>query len=179
MLFGSYRVNETKDAAPRLHLEFSNGQLNFYACSVRLIEEAINNVYDWTADVMNDKWRPAKAKRKLKEIPSTLVCDALLDQNIFAGVGNIIKNEVLYRVKIHPKSKLGKIPAAKLNELVKEARNYSFDFLKWKKAYELKKHWLAHTKKTCHRCDLPIKKEYMGKTNRRTFFCANCQVLYK
>ena len=26
-----------------------------------------------------------------------LVCDALLDQNIFAGVGNIIKNEVLYQ----------------------------------------------------------------------------------
>jgi len=179
MLFGSYRINETKDAAPRLHLEFSNGQLNFYACSVRLIEEAINNVYDWTADVMNDKWSPAKAKRKLREIPSTLACDALLDQNIFAGVGNIIKNEVLYRIRIHPKSKLGKLPAGKLNELVKEARNYSFDFLKWKKAYELKKHWLAHTKKTCHRCDLPIKKEYMGKTNRRTFFCANCQVLYK
>jgi len=85
----------------------------------------------------------------------------------------------LYRIRIHPKSKLGKLPAGKLNELVKEARNYSFDFLKWKKAYELKKHWLAHTKKTCHRCDLPIKKEYMGKTNRRTFFCANCQVLYK
>jgi endonuclease-8 len=179
MLFGSYRINETKDAAPRLHLEFSNGQLNFYACSVRLIEEAINKVYDWTADVMNDKWSPAKAKRKLREIPSTLACDALLDQNIFAGVGNIIKNEVLYRIRIHPKSKLGKLPAGKLNELVKEARNYSFDFLKWKKAYELKKHWLAHTKKTCHRCDLPIKKEYMGKTNRRTFFCANCQVLYK
>jgi endonuclease VIII len=136
-------------------------------------------VYDWTADVMNDKWSAAKAKKKLKAMPSTLVCDALLDQNIFAGVGNIIKNEVLYRIKVHPKTKVGKLPAAKLSALIKEARNYSFDFLEWKKAYVLRKHWLAHTKKTCQRCDLPIKKEYMGKTNRRTFFCDNCQVLYK
>jgi len=179
MLYGSYKINETKPAAPRLHLGFSNGEINFYACSVKLIEEDINKVYDWTVDVMNEKWSSGKAKKKLKEIPSTLVCDALLAQSIFAGVGNIIKNEVLYRIKVHPKSRIGKIPPAKITALVKEARNYSFDFLKWKKAYELKKHWLAHTKKTCHRCDLPIIKEYLGKTNRRTFFCNNCQVLYK
>ena len=179
MLFGSYRINETKQAAPRLHLRFSNGELNFYACSVKLIEEDLDNIYDWTADVMNEKWSSAKAKKKLKKIPSALVCDTLLDQSIFAGVGNIIKNEVLYRTKVHPKSKIGKMPATKIIALVKEARNYSFDFLKWKKAYELKKHWLTHTKKTCHRCDLPIIKEYLGKTNRRTFFCNNCQVLYK
>jgi len=52
-----------------------------------------------------------------------------LDQNIFAGVGNIIKNEVLFRICVHPGSKVGKLPAKQLNALVKEARNYSFDFL--------------------------------------------------
>ena len=179
MLFGSYRINETKTAIPRLQLEFSKGQLNFYACSVRSIDDDVNNVYEWSADVMNNTWSPVKAKKKLKEIPNTLACDALLDQNIFAGVGNIIKNEVLYRIKVHPQNKIRKIPARKLNELVKEVRIYSFDFLKWKKAYELKKHWLAHTRKTCGRCQLPIKIEYMGRTKRRTFFCNNCQVLYR
>ena len=108
-----------------------------------------------------------------------MVCDALLEQDIFAGVGNIIKNEVLYRIKLHPENLIEDIPASKLSSVIKEARNYSFDFLKWKKEFTLKKHWLAHTKKTCHRCDLPIIKEYLGKTNRRTFFCNNCQVLYK
>src|ERR1700745_338933 len=38
MLFGSYRINEQKDAAPRLRLIFKNGDLNFYACSVKFIE---------------------------------------------------------------------------------------------------------------------------------------------
>jgi len=178
MLYGSYRINETKPAPPRLYIKFENGELNFYTCSVKIIEGDLDKVYDWTADVMNDKWSSRKAKERLKNIPTTLICDALLDQAIFAGVGNIIKNEVLYRIMVHPKNKVGKLPAEKLTSLIKEARNYSFDFLKWKKAYELKKHWLAHTKKICHRCDLPIIKEYMGKTNRRTFFCNNCQVLY-
>ena len=35
MLFGSYRINEHKDAPARLSLKFSNGELNFYACSVK------------------------------------------------------------------------------------------------------------------------------------------------
>ena len=62
--------------------------------------------------------------------------------------------------------------------LIKEDRDYAFDFLKWKKAFELKQHWLAHTKKICPRCNIPLMKEHLGKTNRRTFYCNNCQVLY-
>jgi endonuclease-8 len=180
LLFGSYRVNETKETNPRLHLQFGKQQLNLYACSVKIIEEDINKVYDWTADVMNDNWDPKKARAKLQKKPAMLVCDALLDQNIFAGVGNIIKNEVLFRIRVHPESKVGKLSARKLNELIKEARNYSFDFLEWKKEFTLKKHWLAHTKKICPRCDIPlIKKQHMGKAKRRSFYCTNCQKLYK
>ncbi|HEY0677045.1 MAG TPA: DNA-formamidopyrimidine glycosylase family protein [Chitinophagaceae bacterium] len=178
MLFGSYRINEQKVTPARLSLQFKKGELNFYACAVRFIEEPLDEVYDWTADVMNDKWDPGKAKKKLKENPEMLVCDALLDQDIFAGSGNIIKNEVLFRIQVHPASQVGKLPVKQLNRLVKEARNYSFDFYRWKKQYVLKKHWLAHTKKTCPRCRIPLIKEYMGRTNRRTFFCNNCQELF-
>ena len=178
ILFGSYRINERKETAPRLRLIFKNGEMNFYACSVRFIEEELDKVYDWTADVMNPSWNPAKAKKKLKAKPDMLVADALLDQNIFAGVGNIIKNEVLYRIHVHPESTIGQLPAKKLDELIKEARKYSFQFLEWKKQFVLKKHWLAHTKKMCERCSQPFQKKYCGKTNRRTFFCTQCQELY-
>src|SRR6185312_7932619 len=128
MLFGSYKINEQKESVPRLRLIFEKREINFYACSVKFIEEDLNQVYDWKADVMSDAWDPKAAKQKLKEIPDTLVCDALLNQNIFAGVGNIIKNEVLFRMHLHPETKIGDLPAKKINELIKEARNYSFDF---------------------------------------------------
>ena len=158
---------------------FKEGELNFYACSVKFIEENLDKVYDWKGDVMNPGWDPKAAKKKLKDHPDMLVCDALLDQNIFAGVGNIIKNEVLFKIHVQPETKVGDLPAAKINELVKEARDYSFQFLEWKKQFVLKKHWLAHTKKTCPDCNLPLTKKHLGKTNRRSFFCPNCQKLYE
>jgi len=151
LMFGSYRINEKKETPARLSLTLKNGELNFYACSVKIIEGDINDVYDFTSDVMNDDWDAKAAKKKLVLIPETLICDALLNQNIFAGVGNIIKNEVLYRVKIHPKSKVGKIQMLKLNKLIKEARNYSFDFLKWKRDYVLKKNGLPIQKRVVYR----------------------------
>jgi endonuclease-8 len=159
-------------------MEFRNGIIFFYTCSVRIIEGDLVKLYDWTADVLSDKWNPRKAKKKLRMLPGEMVCDALLEQDIFSGVGNIIKNEVLFRIRMHPESRIGAIPPRKLTELVNEARNYSFDFLKWKKAFVLKKHWLAHTKKICPRCNLPLIKKYTGKRKRRSFFCSNCQVKY-
>lgn len=178
MMFGSYRINEQKNATPRLRLVFKEGELNFYTCSIKFIEENNNDVYDWTSDVMNDNWNPQAAKKKLKSMPNVLICDGLLDQNIFAGVGNIIKNEVLFRARLHPENMIENIPGKKMNELVKESRDYSFDFLEWKKKFVLKKHWLAYTKKICPRCNIPFIKKHCGKTNRRTFFCSNCQILY-
>lgn len=178
LMFGSYRINEAKDAPPRLGLGFANGELNFYTCSVTFIEEPLDDVYDWRADVMADQWDPALARKKLRAAPDMLACDALLDQDIFAGVGNIIKNEVLFRIRVHPLSPVGALPPAKLRALVEQAREYSFDFYEWKKAFVLKKHWLAHTKTICPRCAIPFSRGHLGKTRRRSFFCENCQLLY-
>ena len=180
LLFGKHSIDEQIRTAKSLRLALNLGKHNlyFYTCSVRLITENLDEIYDWEADVLSDNWNPAKARKKLKAMPDTLVCDALLDQEVFSGVGNIIKNEVLYRVMVHPETKVKNIPARSLTLLIREARQYSFDFLKWKKAFELKKNWLVHTRKTCQRCQLPIIKKYCGKTKRRTFFCKNCQLKY-
>lgn len=179
LMFGSYRVDERKEnVAPRLSMEFDNGELNFYTCSVQILEGDIDSHYKWNEDVMNDAWDPEKAKEKLLDRTKTLVCDALLEQDIFSGVGNIIKNEVLYRIKVHPESLVGKLPAERLDKMIEEARIYSFQFLEWKKQYELKKHWLAHTKTWCLRCNLPMVRKQTGVKKRRSFFCTNCQELY-
>src|SRR5450830_1446708 len=179
LMFGSYRINERKDTAPRLSLGFDDGEeLNFYACSVKQIGPDLDSEYDWRGDIMSDQWDAARALKKLRAMPDTLVCDALLDQTVFAGVGNIIKNEVLFRIKIHPESTVGALPATKLRELVKQARQYSFEFLEWKKAYVLKQHWLAHTKRICPRCNIAFHKGHLGKTKRRSFWCERCQKRY-
>jgi endonuclease VIII len=178
LMFGTYRINEKKTTPLKLGLKFKKDELNFYACAVKLEEGDPNETYDWSADIMNKKWDAKKAFKKVKQFPDAMICDVLLDQDIFSGVGNIIKNEILFITRIHPKSKCGKIPASNMKALINEAVRYSFDFLEWKKASELKKHWLAYSKKTCPRCKIPLQKEYPGAKKRRSFFCDNCQLLY-
>lgn len=179
LLFGSYRIDQRKESPVRLSLGFAEGELNFYACSVRFIEGSLDDAYDWSQDVMGEAWSPRTTLKRLRERPRLLACDALLDQTLFAGSGNIIKNEVLYRIRVHPLSLIGDLPPAKLRELVREARAYSFDFLEWKRAGTLKAHWLAHTKRTCVRCQIPlVKAKELGRSRRRAFFCERCQKRY-
>ena len=180
LMFGRYCINERKEGkAIRLGLRFERGQeLNFYACAVRYIEGDLDATYDWSADVMSDAWDPAGAIKKLRAMPATLICDALLDQNVFSGVGNIIKNEVLFLTRVHPCSKVGDLPAARLREIVSEARRYSFQFLEWKQAFVLRKHWRVHNKGVCPRCEIKLQRKYLGLRDRRTFFCERCQVRY-
>lgn len=180
-LFGSWRIDEDADPrTPRLRLDFSRGQsLAVYACSVKLMDGAVEGAYDWSGDVMNPAWDAKAARAKLRRQPEVLVTDALLDQDIFAGVGNIIKNEVLHRIRVQPASAVGALPARKLAQLVDQARVYSFDFLAWKRDFVLRKNWQVHAKKTCPRDGTPLSyAKHLGKRQRRAFWCDTCQHLY-
>lgn len=178
LMFGSCLINERKETQERLGLTFSNGEINFYASSVKILEGDIDSHYDWSADLMNDTWDPKAALKKVEAQADVMICDTLLDQDIFGGLGNIIKNEILYRVGVHPESLNKDIPRAKLRRLIKEAQIYSFEFFEWKKNFELKKHWKAHTKTVCEKCGGKIVKKYTGFRKRRSFFCEKDQELY-
>jgi endonuclease-8 len=181
LMFGNYYLNsQHPEKVPKLAMVFNKGEWNNYNCAAKIIEGTdMDSLYDWSTDVMQEAWNPDKARQKLLSKPDMLVSDALLDQTIFSGVGNIIKNEVFYRIHLHPESQIGALPAQKLDEMIEEARTYSFDFLDWKKAGILRKQWLAHTKKICTRCNLPFTKKHTGLNPRRSFFCTNCQALYQ
>jgi endonuclease-8 len=178
LLFGSYRINERRNFESRLRLEFKNGEVNFYSNSIKIMEGDPDEVYDWSVDVMSEQWDPAKADVRLKARKQSLACDVLMDQDLFSGVGNIIKNEVLFRIKVHPEAQVGALPWQKRKQLIKEAAAYSWDFYKWKKVFQLSKHWLVYKKKECPRCNIPVSVRDTGKTRRKSYYCNNCQVKY-
>jgi endonuclease-8 len=178
MLFGSYRIDDPRDKPSRLRLEFAQGQLDFYACKASVLDGAVDDLYDWRGDVMSPSWDPRLARRKLLAHPATAACDALMEQGIFAGVGNIIKNEVLFRVRVHPLAAVGDLPTRKLGELIREARKYSFQFLEWKQAGVLKRHWLAYHQPICPRDHVEFRVAPLGKGQRTTYFCEVCQQRY-
>ena len=178
MMFGTYRSNTSTEKPPRLHLQFEDSELNFYACLLHLIEQPLNEVYDWSADIMSKKWDDEKAIQRLKAKPKMMICDALMDQQIFSGVGNIIKNEVLFRARIHPESLVSAIPADKVEEMIDEAVNYSFEFFKQRKEGTLSRHWQAYHQKECPRNHIPFKEKDTGRSKRASFYCEKCQVKY-
>lgn len=178
LMFGTYYINSGKEAKPRLYVRFEKDELNLYSTAIKMIDEPLDEIYDWSADVLSPLWNAKAARKKVKALSGAMVTDVLLNQEIFSGVGNIIKNEILFRIKVHPESLVGALPPRKLTEMVREASAYSYEFLQWKREFVLRKNWLVHTKKTCPRDGTKICKEHLGKTNRRTFYCPACQVKY-
>lgn len=179
MMFGSYSLYNRKDIDTlKLGLTFKDGGMYFYTCVVKVIDESYLLKIDWEADIMSDRWNPEKTEKTLKAAPKMMICDALMNQDIFSGVGNIIKNEALFRVGIHPESLIGNLPPKKLQEIITEARNYGFDFKKWKKANVLSKHFQIYHQKNCPICGAATVKKDTGKSKRTSFFCKNDQKLY-
>lgn len=180
LMFGSYRINERKEERePRLFLRFKDAEVNFYSCSVKLITEGLDEIYDWKVDLMSEKWSEKKVMSLVQKQANEMVCDVLMDQNIFAGLGNIIKNEVLYRLHIHPETSTGALSRKDQKALVRESRNYCFEFYEWKKKFELKKHWKIFRKRKCPLCKTPCVIKKTGKLQRLSYFCPQCQIANK
>lgn len=176
MLWGSYSINTPKEnRVVRMSLKFSKITLFFYACSVKFLEEDVEDLYDWSADVMSPSWDGGAAILKIKNFPNEMVCDVLMDQNIFSGVGNIIKNEVLFNLCLRPQVLVKNLTEKQIKNLVNETHEYTWKFYEWKKIFELKKHWQIMRKKICPICGGGVTREVTGKRKRLSFYCENCQ----
>jgi|SRR5688572_3324336 endonuclease-8 len=172
-LTGDYKRSYT----PRLQMDFENGSIKLFNCSVKFLETRDAKAsYDFAIDVMSPKWDPDKAFDSVVSKPGAEIADILLDQEIFAGVGNIIKNEVLWRVSIHPATKVKDITPSALKELIAETRKFSLLFYKWRKVFLLRKHLDIYKKSICPRCGANVKREKTGKRNRISHFCPVCQI---
>src|SRR5690606_20317660 len=96
MLFGTYRIDDPKEnRVPRIQFEFSNGTVYFYACAFSMDAGTPFKELDHRVDVLSDEWNEAYVTKLLKDKGDPYLCDLFLDQSLFAGSGNIVKNEVL------------------------------------------------------------------------------------
>ena len=176
MMFGSYRINDPKlNRFPRLTLEFKNGVFYQYACAFRFVEPSEFKELDQRINVLSTKWDEKYVLGMLKEKKDTYICDLVLDQNLFAGSGNIVKNEILFNMRCHPLTKLSQLKPADWPKLVHEVRTYCENFYKWKKKYELRRHWQVYKKHKCPLCEEKITREKLGKLERSTFYCETHQ----
>jgi len=176
LLFGSYRISGPKpDKVAKLSLVFRVGQMDFYSCSIQPLAAPAETLYDWRIDIMSPRWDEDYVLRQLKKQPTVMVCDALLDQSLFAGSGNIIKNEVLFNRGLRPYRLIGSLTAQECRALVRETRRYGERFYEWKKAFILKRHWQVFRRRECGVCGGTVETKKTGLLRRVSFFCGVCQ----
>jgi endonuclease-8 len=167
-----------KTRVPRLSFVFENGIINMYNCSVKIIEDRrLKRSYDFSSDVMSRAWNAALALKKMRQFPSSEIADVLLDQDIFSGVGNIIKNEILSIARVNPKQPVSTISVRKQRNVVALARSFSQQFYRWRKAFALRKHLLIYQKSRCPHCEGKVIREKTGKRARWSYYCPECQPL--
>ena len=176
-LFGEVLVNERKKVNRSFFLEFSKGEINGYVVKAQKLPAAPNEVYDWRTDVLSKDFDAAYVKTLLKEQSEKTIDDVLMDQKVFTGVGNIIRNEALYLAGIHPQSITGNIPSAKITRLIKEVVKYA-------------RHWYAQMEKGNRLKFAVYHQEYVAdgsevtmkiltRSKRKIFFSEHKQRLYQ
>jgi endonuclease-8 len=186
LLFGSFEATlkdkkitgdyPKKKVKPRLSLIFADGQIIIYSSSLKYLEtDDALDLYDFSIDIMSTAWNSRKAMKEIKKHQEEEIADVLLDQSIFSGVGNIIKNEVLFLVKKKPETLIKKMSLPLLRKIVKTTQEFCFQFYEWRKQFVLKKHYRIYRKKVCPVCGEKIIRKKTGKRQRVSFICPKCQ----
>ena len=115
---------------------------------------------------------------------SLMICDAVLNQDLYPGVGNIIKVEGFHRAKVDPRRTVATLSDAELRRVVLHCRKYSMGWLEQGRAPTK----MVYNRTTCGTCNtLSVSMQKMGgggtKMNgpnhaymsRTTFWCRLCQ----
>jgi endonuclease-8 len=145
----------------------------FYNCSVRLLPSPPRR--EWQLDILSPGWSPRRVIPLLGDADE-LVGDLLLNQEVFPGVGNIIRLEALFRAGVHPMSRVGHMPEETLLRLLKEVRSFALLFYRCRRARRrVAAHFLVYNRRRCPRCGGRIRRERQGARRRVSHFCPNCQ----
>ncbi len=171
LMYGSYTINVLKERPVRLCLDFGDNRVYFYNVSLDIVSgDEISH-----GDILSEGWSLEEVLAGVKN-NKDLICDLLLDQNLFPGVGNIIKVEALYRAGINPYSRTDKLTEDELRRLFEEVRRFSLLFYDLRKqGKRLKDHLLIYRKRRCPNCKSPLIYHRGGKRNRLNIFCEVCQ----
>jgi endonuclease VIII len=104
--------------------------------------------------------------------PARAVGEAVLDQRVVAGIGNMWKAEALWRAELSPWRSIGDVGNAQLRRALDEAAGMmraSVDGVRGSRAVYRK------AGRPCPRCGETIRSRGQGDDNRIAYWCPGCQ----
>lgn len=173
VLFGSFLIDERKKVNAAFSFSTDTAEVNFYVVKVRRQAGHYENHYNLHLDPFHPNFTLQLVLEKLATRPQKRIGEVLMDQEIFPGLGNIIRNEVLYLAKIHPESTVEHIPQNHLENLINTYQKFT------KASVELidKKIWKSSA--AVYKKERPGVTMYIDpKLKRKTYVDSSVQHLY-
>ena len=107
-----------------------------------------------------------------RESPTRAVGEALLDQRLVAGVGNLWKAEALWHARVSPWAPLGELGDDALRAVLGEAaRLMGASVASGREERAI----YRRAGRRCPRCGTPVRSRGQGDDNRTAYWCPNCQ----
>jgi endonuclease-8 len=107
-----------------------------------------------------------------RQHPSRELGDAVLDQRVVAGIGNLWKAESLWRAQVSPWRKLGDVSDEELKLVLAQAARLMRGSLENRREERLV---YRRAGRPCPRCGEAIRSRGQGDDNRTAYWCPHCQ----
>lgn len=136
-------------------------------------------------DILHPDFDRDEAWERLQRAPGRPIGDALLDQTIVAGIGNIFKSEGLFLAGLDPRAAVASASRAQVERLwdllipvmlANAARSGPVVTLNRNLRRVGERYWAyRRTGRLCFRCNSVIEMVRQGQLRRTTYFCRRCQ----
>lgn len=124
------------------------------------------------ADILASEFDLQAAVRTLRSLPERPVGDALLDQALVAGIGNIFKSEACFAARVDPFRAVGELTDEELESVLGAARRQMTESVSTGRRPQAV---YRRGGRPCIRCGTPIAMRGQGDANRTTYWCPHCQ----
>jgi endonuclease VIII len=124
-------------------------------------------------DILGEEFDADAVVRAMRADPTRGLGDALLDQHLVAGIGNIFKSEACFAARVDPWRPVGDLSDAELGAVLAAARSLMLE------AVESGRHphrVYRRRQGACPSCRGRISSRGQGDANRTTYWCPRCQV---
>ena len=122
-------------------------------------------------DVLADDFDPEAVAMALRARPDRTLGEALLDQRLLAGVGNIFKSEACFAARVDPWRRVGDLSDEELRAVLLAARELMLGAV----ASGSQPHAIYSRRDPCPICGGPVSIRGQGDANRTTYWCGSCQ----
>lgn len=135
-------------------------------------------------DLLSAAFDHREARERLRRDGRREIADALLDQRLVAGIGNVYKSELLFLVGVHPSRTVSEIDDGTLDSVLERAvALLHHNTAGGSRATTGKRRpapgtnlWVyGRAGRPCRRCGSAIQIARQGDPPRSTFWCPSCQ----